>query len=733
MMQGATGAQIAEPDRSGGYPEVSTTRYREAIVSTGDDAALVGLLQSPERVLAEFATDAAYIAEPDGTLRWLSGALPRVLGWQPEDLVGTALRSLVHPDDAEEAFAWRARLLEGQTPPGPGVRTDPLRFRRADGSWVWCTVSATRALDADGRFVGITGSLHDVDALVQARESAARAHDRLHAVLDALVEPHVTLVALRDGTGDIVDFVYEQANEPAAEFHRRTVDEVIGATLLQVLGEDIGAADVKAAAEVLTTGDAAVWNDMWSYVRERQGLGPTWLDIRIVPVDDDRVSYSWRDVTERYRARADVARSNVLMRRIIDGQVDPFVLFRAVRDDDGTVVDLVYEDLNDAAAQYEGRSREELFGATISGHYRNTTEAAEEIVDCAVVLATGEPLVRTDEPSYEYLDEAGNPTIVDMAIVPIDEDRVSYTWRDVTDRHVAQGRLADSEQRFRLLAENMSEVVMLARDGLVEWVSPSITPTAGWLPEEVVGRNAVDLVHPDDLELVVGTWLSAQEVLPRLRYRLRNRSGEYHWVDAEGRVAVNADGQRVSIVSAREVDTEVAALRALEEMARHDELTGLVNRHEVFRQVDRAISGPARSGNRLAMAFCDLDGFKEVNDAYGHSAGDNLLRAIARRIERVVRAGDVVARLGGDELLIVLNGVHDLDDAVRIADKLRDEIRQPTPVPGGTASVSASIGVALAEEGESVDDIVSRADAAMYQAKKSGKDRVVTIPFTRGR
>lgn len=699
---------------------------------TGDEAALIALLEAPARVLAEYASDAAYIAEPDGTLRWLSPALPRVLGWEPEDLVGTTLRSLVHPDDLPAAMAWRETLLTAIDAPA-GVETDPLRFRRADGTWVWCSVSAVRAIDADGRFIGITGSIHGVDSLVRARERAAEAHDRLHAVLDALIEPQVTLVALRDGAGDVVDFVYEDANAPAAAFHQLDVADVVGATVRQVLGDDIGEPDVRAAAQVLASGEATVWNDVLSQVRERQGLGPTWLDIRIVPVDAERVSYSWREVTERHRSADEVARAHNLLRAVIDAQVDPHVIVSAVRDDEGRIVDFRYEDANRAAAAFEGVERDLLVGRTFTEVYPSLDEALEDIDFCRTALLTGEPVVRNDSPTLGYVDAVGRAVITDIRVVAVDEERVSYTWRDVTDRHVAQARLADSEQRFRLLAENMSDVVLLTKDGLVEWVSPSVTPVAGWLPEDVIGIDAQSLIHPDDLESVANAWSNAEHVLPRLRYRLRSKSGQYHWVDAEGRVTLNAEGQRVSVVSTRKVDAEVAALNALEEMARHDELTGLVNRHEVFRQVDRAITGPSRSGNRLAMAFCDLDGFKEINDAYGHSAGDALLRAVSRRIERVVRAGDVVARLGGDELLVVLNGVRDLEDALRIAEKLRGQIRLPTPIPGGTASVSASIGVALAEEGESVDDIIARADAAMYQAKKGGKDRVVTIPFTRGR
>ena len=812
----------------------------------------------PWWVLTTYSRDVAYVADDDGCLTWLSDALPRVLGWQAEELLGRPLRDLVHPDDRESAMAWRALL--SSRPAEEGVSTDPLRFRRSDGSYLWCGVSAARAFDEAGAPIGITGSVHDVDDLVRARIAAADAHARLHAVLDAQVEPLVSLVAVRDGTGDIVDFLFEEVNQPAADFHRMTTSELVGATLLQVLGSEAGGDDVDTARRVLEAGEAVIVNDAWSFVRANQGGPPTWLDIRVVPVDDERVSYSWRDVTDRYTARVEVSRAHDLMRSVIDAQLDPYVLFRAVRDAAGTVVDVRYEDLNTAAASFEGRTRTDLLGATIAGIYRDSGEAAADIADCARALSTGLPVVRTDVPSWEYRDAVtGSPTIVDTAIVPIDGDRVSYTWRDVTDkhrareevaqahallrrvidsqvdphvllsavrgaageivdftyldaneaaaeyegvprermvgasvmdvyhdpveaaediadciralesyrpvvrneaptlgyvddagrpivtdnrivpidadlvsytwrdvtdRHAAQQALAESEERFRLLAENMTDIVALIRDVTIAWVSPSVFRTLGWSTEDLIGQSPAIFTHPEDVERVIRFWQAVPEGdLPRQRYRMVTREGAVRWVDAEGRI-IRLDPRTV-VVTARVVDAEVAALRALEDMARHDELTGLVNRHAVFDQVERSLQGDQRSGSRVAMVFCDLDGFKAVNDTYGHSSGDVLLRSIARRLERAVRSADVVARIGGDELLVVLNGVRDLDDALGIAEKLRVEVGQPTLVPGGTVTVSASIGVAVAEPGETVDDVVARADAAMYEAKRSGKDRVV--------
>jgi diguanylate cyclase (GGDEF)-like protein/PAS domain S-box-containing protein len=275
----------------------------------------------------------------------------------------------------------------------------------------------------------------------------------------------------------------------------------------------------------------------------------------------------------------------------------------------------------------------------------------------------------------------------------------------------------------------MSDVVGLVVDGRTTWISPSVSRALGWSPSELIGQDPLTLVHEEDRPALGRAWVDIEDgLVPRRRFRLRGADGRYHWVDVEGSAIPGEPGTSPTyVLSTRIVDAEVGALAALQDQARHDELTGLVNRHAVFDQLGRTLAGEARTGSRVAMAFCDLDGFKAVNDEYGHSAGDALLRAISRRLERAVRSGDVVARIGGDELLVILHGVHDLEEAVHIAENLRECVGQPTPVAGGTVAVSASIGVTLADAGESVDQIVARADAAMYEAKRRGKDTVVSF------
>ena len=681
----------------------------------------------PYRVLVDYATEIAYITATDGRVEWVSPAVSRVLGYTAEDLTGTLLRELVHPDDRPTAYAWH-EYVAGDSGPADGATSDPLRLRHAEGGWLWCTVTFVRVRDDAGTWVASTGSIHDVDALVRARLATAEAHATVQAVLEAQVDPMVTLLAVRDADGAIVDFRYEDANEAAERFHEPDTSALVGATVRQILGDGLADEDIRAAARVLETGAAIVINDAWSDVRERQGQPAAYLDIRIVPVDEERVSYTWRDVTDRYQARLEVARAHDLLRAVIDAQVDPHVLLRAVRDDSGDIVDFAYVDANAAACAFEVRSREEIVGSTLRSVYRDAHEAREDVADCVQALATGLPVVRNDARTLGYFDASGRPLVADIRIVPVEQDLVSYTWRDVTERHAAQAALAASEERLRLLAENMTDIVILIRDQVVTWISPSVTRTLGWHPDEIVGQHPRMFTDPRDATELIARWVAIPSgTLPRQRYRMVTREGEVHWVDAEGSVVDSASGRTV-VVTARIVDAEVEALTALEDMARHDELTGLVNRHAVFSHLRRALAMDASAPGRLAMLFCDLDGFKAVNDQYGHTAGDALLRSVARRLESVVRTGDLVARIGGDELLVVLDGVKGLDDAQRIAEKVRESFREPTAIPGGVVSVSASVGVTLAEPGEDVDHVVARADAAMYEAKRQGKDAVIAIP-----
>jgi diguanylate cyclase (GGDEF)-like protein len=157
----------------------------------------------------------------------------------------------------------------------------------------------------------------------------------------------------------------------------------------------------------------------------------------------------------------------------------------------------------------------------------------------------------------------------------------------------------------------------------------------------------------------------------------------------------------------------------------YDSLTGLPNRALFVERVGYAAArARRRSEHRFAVVFIDLDGFKAVNDTLGHTAGDQVLVAVARRLEACVRPGDVVARLGGDEYAVLLERIDEAAGAIEVAARILEELRPPVTVDGREATVSASVGIAVSLTGrEAAEDLVRDADAAMYRAKAAGKNR----------
>lgn len=164
----------------------------------------------------------------------------------------------------------------------------------------------------------------------------------------------------------------------------------------------------------------------------------------------------------------------------------------------------------------------------------------------------------------------------------------------------------------------------------------------------------------------------------------------------------------------------VKAKKELAYLAFHDPLTGLLNRAQFNEQLEQNISLAKRAERTLAVLFLDLNGFKSINDTYGHQVGDEILKEVARRLKQAVRASDVVARIGGDEFVVVLNEIKDVADVLKVMEKISRSVEQPIQVGKLTLSVSASIGYAMLEDAaQSAEALVQLADQQMYEVKQA--------------
>src|SRR5581483_4891769 len=305
------------------------------------------------------------------------------------------------------------------------------------------------------------------------------------------------------------------------------------------------------------------------------------------------------------------------------------------------------------------------------------------------------------------------------------------TLTDVTARRQAEAALLAREQRLAALVQNAADAIVVCDpDGTITWAGPGYARLVG-LDGDVTGTSLVDHVAPEDrpaaraaLARAAAPLAAAEPVELRV---LRPGGGRRHLeAIVTGRLADPAVAGIV--VNARDVSERKAFELELERRATHDSLTDLPNRALLLDHVNGLVDDPGPHPH--ALVFLDLDRFKLVNDSLGHDAGDQVLQAVAGRLQSAARPGDVVARFGGDEFVVVCRSV-DFRAATDLAETLRTAVAAPIPVAGRDLTLTASAGVRLFGAVEtagrahpSAGTLLRDADVAMYEAKEAGRDQV---------
>lgn len=327
--------------------------------------------------------------------------------------------------------------------------------------------------------------------------------------------------------------------------------------------------------------------------------------------------------------------------------------------------------------------------------------------------------------------------------------QISEANRTLQDQlaQLEQARLAleASEQRYALAAAG-------SNDGLWDWdlATNRVHYSKRWL--EILGLENteepgtpdlwLDRVHPNDLDTVrkaIGDHLGGMTPHLEIEHRLRTGSGRHLWVLCRGLAVRDADNRPTRLAgSLSDISRRKETEDELRRGAYYDKLTGLPNRSLLRECVEKALLERRDDpGRRFAMLFLDFDNFKVINDSLGHLAGDELLVAIGARLSKRLLsslnrgATHILARLGGDEFVILLTGLNDIDDAVRVAEEIHADFTEPIRLHDREVCTSASIGVAF-DDGHyaSPDEVLRDADTAMYCAKARGAGQIATFDRT---
>ncbi len=284
--------------------------------------------------------------------------------------------------------------------------------------------------------------------------------------------------------------------------------------------------------------------------------------------------------------------------------------------------------------------------------------------------------------------------------------------------------LERQELRFRALVQHGTDLISLIdKNGVVRFQSPSISGLLGLEPAAVEHLPFSLLVHPED-ERIFNTMMSETASFPQSVFtaEIRLRHADATWRTVEIVTSNLTENASIGgyVLTSRDVTIRNELTAQIAFAATHDLLTGLPNRRLLLDRLTNGLARANRSSESLAVIFTDLDKFKAVNDTYGHDAGDDLLRMAAKRILISIRPGDTLARLGGDEFVVLLESTR-LDQAFEVAERVATAITRPFDLVGDEVKLSISLGIA-GREGplDEADDLLRRADVAMYSSKRLG-------------
>ena len=421
-----------------------------------------------------------------------------------------------------------------------------------------------------------------------------------------------------------------------------------------------------------------------------------------------------QDVTDRVRAVEARLAAKAKLRSIFQAMNDVvMVLSREGR----------YLEIPATNAELLYRPPQELLGRLV--HDVFAKDQADAI--CATIREALD--TRTTVTTSYGMSINGRPVWFSGSVSPFDEDSVVWVARDVTAQIEAEAAMRESEERLTLALTG-------ANVGLCDWslerkaVHWSIEweQLLGVPPSEFGSVRAwwKQFVHHEDrasvLTALIDHLRGTSERFEAV-FRLRTANGNWIWILARAKVMRrDAKGRPLRLLAtALDISEQKRLEGELSHQAQHDALTGLPNRLFFRERVEHALDRNRRSKRSSAVLFLDLDNFKQVNDTFGHPAGDTLLREVAHRLQSCLRRSDTCARLGGDEFAILLEEVEQTTVAVAVANKILAAVRKPFSLGFTEAHIGASIGIAISDSTESVDDLLRNSDLAMYLSKSSGK------------
>ncbi len=651
----------------------------------------------------------------DGKFLYVNPKHEEIFGYTADEMLTMNPKDLAAPEDRRTVLENMRKRFQGE------VDSISYSFRglRKDGKVIDVAVNGKRTT-LNGRPV-IVGVLLDVTAQRRAGEALERERDFISAVLDTAG----ALVVVLDRDGLVMRF-----NRQCEKVTGYRCAEIVGKPVWErlLIPEDLQ--PVKAVFEHLMAGDFPREFENWWVAKNGERRMIAWSNT--VLLDEagnvEFVVATGIDVTERRLMEMALRESEAKLRQITSELGDGiYVLDRAGM--------LTF--MNAAAEQMLGWGEAELLGknAHETFHFQKPDGTHVPLCDCPVYqsIHSGETY-RIHEDYFTRKDGTLFP--VSFVATPLHRGGEIVgsvaAFQDVTSRLEGEKALHESEEKFRLISTSaMDAIVIIDPEEEITYWNPAAESIFGYETDEVLGRNLHELLAPsryhEESRRGFGRFRESGEgvlIGKTLEITALRKGGEEFPIELSIS-CFQIGGQRRAMGIVRDISDRKKAEEEIHHLAYYDTLTDLPNRRLLFDRLNQALAQAERHKRPLAVLFLDLDHFKKINDTLGHDIGDELLKVVATRLNACVRSADTLSRQGGDEFVIVLAELTQPQDATLVADKILKILSEPISVRDHQLHVTTSIGISIYTAGaaEGAEELMKKADLAMYAAKEGGRNK----------
>jgi diguanylate cyclase (GGDEF)-like protein/PAS domain S-box-containing protein len=581
----------------------------------------------------------------------------------------------------------------------------PLITARGNHIWVH---AIGRAIYNDGKIEKVGGTFQDITDRKTAENEIKKAADAWQATFDSITD----LVSIQDS-----EFKLVRVNKAYAEVLKMKPEELVGKHCYEVVhGLSCPIANCPHEQVMKTSASAST-----EVFEPRLGI---WVEVSCSPIysEEGRLEGSVhiiKDINERKKAEDE-------RKKAADEIHDLYN--KAPAGYHSLNKDGVFTQINDTELQWLGYTREEVIGKKFSDFL--TPREREDFLknfsgfqNRGFSVNTESEIVRKDGSVMHVLlnatiirDEAGNYLMS------------RTTVNDFTEIKRLQSVLAESELKYRTILEEMNDAYYeLDLNGNFTFANSQTGRMLGLNSQELIGKHFEPFVAPEYAETLTQEYRRLRDTGASSRgsiFKAVRKDGVTLFVESSVTLKRDAKGTVTGYCCVgRDVSERVAFEQRIAGLATHDPLTGLPNRLLLYDRFHVAQGQAQRAKKKLALMELDLDHFKTVNDTMGHAAGDQLLKLTAERLNSAVRQSDTVARLGGDEFVVLLSEVNRMEDVEKTARKIITAFGKPFVIDGAKLNISTSIGIALfPDNGDAIDDLLKKADTAMYYVKEHGRN-----------